>query len=239
MMAVRRRHVIVFLLLLACAGLLTFIVSGHPDSAPQARPNPTISGVGHTDGVRERPTVAAKASEASGSPAWSGSTAAGPSIDPAATDTPPTRSGSVTSSPSPGSPPLAAPSLSIAPPSIPNGDPAASSETTTVGQSSAPARTTAATPSLPAPFQAHAVDAGVPAKFAFLPINATMQATAANCAMTGVGCYGLASATASTCTYPAYSASMTNMIAVGYSMWMYTPGVCRYAMGVIFSGRNG
>ena len=76
-------------------------------------------------------------------------------------------------------------------------------------------------------------------KFGFLPINATMQATAANCAMTGAGCYGLASGTASTCAYPPYSASMTNVVAVGYSMWMYTPGACRYAMGVIFSGRNG
>jgi hypothetical protein len=83
------------------------------------------------------------------------------------------------------------------------------------------------------------VSAGVPAKFLYLPVNAAMQATATNCATTGTACAGVASATTPTCTYPVYSASMTNVIAVGYSMWMYAPNLCRYAMGVVMSSRDG
>jgi hypothetical protein len=235
-MAVRRKHVVVILLLLACAGLLTFIVSGHPDSATQAQPSPGRSGdsVALADGVRQGPTVSTKGASVARSTGSSLST--GPTAPSTSVSTDPAAPGSARA---PGSPPSVAPSLSIAPPAIPNGGPSTSGSTTGSAPSSTPTKAIAATSSSPAAFQAHAVNAGVPAKFGFLSINSTMQATAANCATSGAACSGVASGTTSTCTYPAYSGSMTNVIAVGYSMWMYAPNVCRYAMGVIYSGRNG
>jgi hypothetical protein len=232
-MAVRRKHLIIFVLLLACASLLTFIVSGHSDSASQARPGSGISSdsVALADGVRRGPTGSTTGATASRAP---GSAAPGTSIS---TDPVVIESGSTPRSPAP--PPLAAPSLSIAPPSIPNSGPSPSGSTTAPGQPSTPVRTATSASSSTALFQEHAVNAATPAKFLFLPVNAAMQATTTNCATTGAACAGVVSGTTSTCTYPAFSASMTNVIAVGYSMWMYGPNLCRYAMGVVMSSRIG